>query len=334
MARRRTASIEGQLSLFPEPEMSPAPDSDDLALPVSDWERLRGSQLPADLRCGTSSWSFPGWSGRVYARSAAETTLARRGLFAYSRHPLLRAVGIDRSFYAPVPEADYRSYASQTPDDFRFLVKAPQALTAYRLRGEVNRDFMSLTASPAEQWLEPALRGLGPKLATVTLQFTPNPMSSADFAGRLQTLLQALPQGPVYSVELRNRALFAPPYLRTLERNAACHCVNVHPSMPGPLTQWRALPPQPLLPLRWMLRPSPLPSGSDWNHAEAEARYAPFNALVDEDLDTRSEIIQVWREAVERSVASMTLVNNKAEGCAPLSIQALIEEWFAPEAPF
>ena len=41
-------------------------------------------RIPARVRFGTSSWSFPGWKGLVYSRGATETSLAREGLREYA----------------------------------------------------------------------------------------------------------------------------------------------------------------------------------------------------------------------------------------------------------
>ena len=60
-----------------------------------------GASLPATIRLGTSSWSFPGWKGLVYAGRHSESALARDGLRAYSQHPLLRTVGVDKTYYRP-----------------------------------------------------------------------------------------------------------------------------------------------------------------------------------------------------------------------------------------
>jgi hypothetical protein len=68
-----------------------------------DLQRL-GRRLPPSIYLGTSSWSFPGWQRIVYGGAHTEAQLARLGLAAYSRHPLLRTVGIDRSFYQPLTE--------------------------------------------------------------------------------------------------------------------------------------------------------------------------------------------------------------------------------------
>lgn len=57
-----------------------------------------------------------------------EALLAKNGLAAYAQHPLLRCVGIDRSFSRPLTEGQYARYAGQVPDDFRFVVYEPVEL--------------------------------------------------------------------------------------------------------------------------------------------------------------------------------------------------------------
>ena len=95
-----------------------------------------GEQLPPRVFLGTSSWSFPGWAGIVYGEATSESALARKGLAAYSQHPVLRAVGIDRSFYQPLDAGQFARYARQVPEGFRFLVKAPAMVTDAALRAK------------------------------------------------------------------------------------------------------------------------------------------------------------------------------------------------------
>ena len=114
-----------QLSLFDDADgVDPAPVGDDI--------RALGAALPARIHLGTSSWSFPGWTGLVYAprngKPATEQVLARHGLAAYARHPLFRTVSLDRTFYAPLTVDEFAHYAAQVPDGFRFVVKAPAAV--------------------------------------------------------------------------------------------------------------------------------------------------------------------------------------------------------------
>ena len=137
--------------------------------------------LPATIRLGTSSWSFPGWTGIVYAprdgRQETEQRLARGGLAAYARHPLFRTVSLDRTFYAPLPVDDYARYAAAVPGDFRFVVKAPAAVTDPFLRsggvvaGE-NPSFLD-AALAATACIGPAVTGLGATLGAIVFQFPP-----------------------------------------------------------------------------------------------------------------------------------------------------------------
>ena len=101
MAKRK--GDREQLSLFETPakraprRVAPAA--------VDPLDAKSAAALPASIRLGTSSWSFTGWEGLVYDRKAKQSELSQHGLEAYGKHPLLRAVGIDRSYYAPVPRS-------------------------------------------------------------------------------------------------------------------------------------------------------------------------------------------------------------------------------------
>lgn len=150
------------------------------AAPVG-WHLEAAKALGPEVRLGTSSWSFPGWEGKVWDRGATEHELARSGLAAYARHPLLRTVGIDRTFYAPVPARTLAEYAAQVPDDFRFLVKAHEHLCLARfpehprygaLRGAESPHFLD-AAYAIEQVVEPFLEGLGAKGGPLLFQFPP-----------------------------------------------------------------------------------------------------------------------------------------------------------------
>ena len=139
-----------QMSLFPAGSAADASRDASAGREALDarFEELRSvaAALPASLRMGTSSWSFPGWRGIVYPGSATATQLAREGLRDYARHPLLRTVGIDRTFYAPVAADDWRRYADQLPDGFVCCIKAPGGVTSYTMPGgpvpQPNPDFL------------------------------------------------------------------------------------------------------------------------------------------------------------------------------------------------
>ena len=287
-------------------------------------------RLPATLRLGTSSWSFPGWAGVVYDRPASAAALARDGLAAYARHPLLGAVGIDRTYYAPLPAGAFAEYAAVVPEDFRFLVKAHELCTAVRVPDQRRYGNEALRPNgrfldagyAADEIVAPAVAGLGERLGVVLFQFPPQDTTAVGgpdgFAGRLERFLAALPRGPRYAVEIRNRELLRPAYVAALAAGGAVHCVTVHPTMPPVHVQARVVAAAPALVVRWML-------GGRQGYEEARARYAPFDRLIDPDPRARAAIVALCRAAGTRGRPAMVIVNNKAEGSAPRSVIALAE---------
>lgn len=291
-----------------------------------------GARLPPLLRFGTSSWGYAGWVNLVYDRVAPEAALARDGLRAYSQHPLLRAVGIDRTHYAPMSAPQYAELAAQVPENFRFLAKAHEVLTLARFprhprygkaAGEWNPRFLDPVYA-ADQVVVPFYEGLGKKAGPLLFQFAPQRLDDLGgpegFADRLGTFLRALPRGPYLSVEVRNRALLGPALADALAGARAGPCLLAHPTLPDLETQARLLDIErfPALVLRWMLR-------RDLEHEEAGARYAPFDRLQDEDLPTRLAVARLAAAAVRRGRPALIIVNNNAEGSAPRSIVKLAE---------
>lgn len=314
-----------QLQMFGLPEEAMGPVGAAAADPGL--EEL-GARIPANVFLGTSSWSFPGWEGLVYDRPASETVLARRGLRAYAKHPLFRSVGIDRTYYATVEAEVFRSYADAVPPGFRFLVKAHQDVTvpwfgerAGKRAGENPRFLDADYATDAV--VAPIVQGLGTKAGPLVLQFSPMNLAHlggpGGFARRLRRFLLALPSGPLYACELRNRELLTSEYAAALRDAGAVHCLNAHPSMPTVGEQAQrlgdAFTAAPAVVIRWMLA-RPL------DYQAAKGRYAPFDRIVDPDPGSREEIAGLLRQ--ERRPA-YAIVNNKAEGSSPLSVRALAE---------
>ena len=304
--------------------VGPAPVSDDLS--------TLGQHLPTGVFLGTSSWTFPGWSGLVYDHPAAASQLAREGLAAYGHHPVLRTVGIDRTFYGPIPASAFAEYAEQVPDGFRFLVKAHEVCTMARFplherygvqRGQANDRFLH-AAYAAEYVVAPFVEGLGDKAGPLVFQFPPQDPQAlggpARFVERLHAFFAALPRGPLYAVEVRNEELLTEGFAQALADVGVSPVLAVWRDMP-PVAQQarrtRAFESRALV-VRWMLPPN-------LGYEEARQRYAPFDKLVDEDLSTRDVLARVCLAAERRGKPAFVTINNKAEGSAPLSAIRLAE---------
>lgn len=317
--------LDDQLDLFGGARVEPArPSAEVLAL---------AAKLPSGLFLGTSSWSFPGWAGIVWAKEVPEARLARAGLAAYAKHPLLRAVGIDRTHYQPLDAEVFRAYAASVPDGFRFVVKAHEELTLATFprharygarRGQPSARFLD-AACARDVVVGPTTEGLGEKLGALLFQFAPQDLSAfggpEGFAERLFDFLSALPAGVPYAVEVRNPDLLVPAYRDALVAAGASHCINALRGMPPPLEQvkrvQRAVGNRPLV--RWLLNPR-------FTHDEAFRRYSPFTRLVDDEHETRGQIAAICRHALKTGREAMVIANNKAEGSAPLTLFRLAEE--------
>ena len=268
--------------------------------------RSIAADLPSEIHFGTSSWSFPGWKGIVYSGAVSASSIAKDGLRQYSSHPLLRTVGIDRSYYAPIPLDDLRRYAEQLPDGFKACAKAPAAVTSTTIgppdSAAPNSDFMSVDRLVDEQ-LTPFSLSFRDHTGPFILEFPPFPrysrMEPANFLGRLDRFLGQLPRDFQYAVELRDERLLTPEYRAILARHGIGHVYNYWSAMPGLMAQTRIVPPEdlPFAVIRLLLRPG------TWYQDQKE-RFQPFNALVAPDALMRQDVVDLSdRRVDERSQA-------------------------------
>ncbi len=302
-------------------------------------QQALASSLPPGLRLGTSSWTFPGWAGLVWDGPYDEKLLSRQGLTAYAQHPLLRTVSIDRTFYRPLSAAQYAAYAAQVPDDFRFVVKAPSLMADAMLRDAGGR---GQKANPAfldpllacQQFVAPALEGLGHKIGALVFQLSPLPgpllARLPEVLDRLRCMLRALPSlrptapDGVIAVEVRNSEFLTPAFASVLRETGATYCLGLHPKLPSlerQLPMLRALWPGPLV-CRWNLNSRHGAYGYD----EAKDLYRPFDKLVDPDLETRDALARVIVGTTGAGHMAYVTANNKAEGSAPLTVLELARE--------
>ena len=320
-ARPRQGGLFGPVDLPEERDAEATERPKVAAAPPDEAARATAAALPQKLRFGTSSWAFPGWRGAVYAPDAPKRHLSKHGLAAYAEHPLLRAVGVDRTFYAPIDADAFRGYAAQVPTDFRFLVKAWAEVTTPRLRGRtgLNPNFLDPDCA-IDRCVGPASEGLGDKLGPMLLQFPPQGPGATrapdQWTDRLHAFLDALPEGPQYVVELRDEALFTERHVEALRAAGAHHGYVAHPRMPSLQRQRELARPSGPVTVRWMLR-------EGFDYEQAKERYEPFDALVDQDPRTRAQIAELAVEAAALDVEMVVVVNNKAEGSSPLSVLEL-----------
>ena len=301
------------------------------------------SALPVRARLGTSSWNYPGWAGLVWDGDYAESQLSKHGLAAYAQHPLFRSVSLDRAFYRPLTASQYAGYAAQVGDDFRFVVKGPALVTDATVRGEKgqamqpNPAFLSAELA-VQEFVQPALQGLGSKLGALVFQISPLPANlhsrMPELLQKLAAMLQALPsltaQAPdaVIAVEVRDPIWLTPEFVSVLRESGATYCLGLHAKMPpieGQLPLLRALWPGPLV-CRWNLHRM----HGAYGYEDAAELYEPYAKLVDVDLETRAILAKVVNATTKAGYNAYVTISNKAEGCAPLTVAALAAQMRAP----
>ena len=303
----------------------------------ADWPadvRALGERIPAGVRFGTSSWSFPGWSGLVYRRPRSQAELARDGLREYARYPLFGTVGIDRSYYAPLTGEELKRYASQLPPDFPCCSKVPAMYASPVLPGSghgsaalPNPDFLA-----AEGFIQDVLEPFSVRFARHTgpfiLEIPPVPpearLDPQAFTDRLGAFLDRVPSECPIAVELRDRRLLTSTYEAVLQEYGAAHVLNYWSAMPLPGAQASMVDVSraPFVVVRLLLRPG----------TRYEARrdsFRPFNRIVEPDEGLRRDVTRLVSDAMGRQQPVYVLVNNKAEGSAPLTVRALAEQLVA-----
>ena len=145
----------------------------------------------ATIRIGTAGWSIP-------KEHAAPFPVAGSHLERYGA--VLNAVEINSSFYRPHRTATYERWAASVPEDFRFAVKVPKAITHERRLKDVG-DLLDRFLSE--------VGGLGPKLGPLLVQLPPSLTFQPGVADRFLSELRSRVEGSIVC-EPRHASWFTP----------------------------------------------------------------------------------------------------------------------------
>ena len=146
------------------------------------------------LHVGCAMWTHTAWQGRQLPQPLA----AKDRLRAYASW--CNAVEGNTTFHATPSVDTVRSWAAQTPPEFRFLLKLPKLVTH-------ERRFVDVT-EPMREFLS-AIEPLGPRTHALWTQLPPT-FAPGDL-GALAAFLRRLPPRYRSAVEVRHRAFFEEP---------------------------------------------------------------------------------------------------------------------------
>jgi uncharacterized protein YecE (DUF72 family) len=284
------------LDLFAEPSPAASPH----ALQA---EALRG--LP--LYLGTSSWSFEDWRGSVYPVAAKPAEF----LSHYARR--FPVVEIDTTFYRIPTAAAVEAWYRRTPAGFRFAAKIPRLITHDKRLHDCQAELRQFTE---------VMGLLGEKLGPLLFQFpyfakrhfaTPQA-----FVDRLARVLEGLPAGMRFAVEIRNRWWVHRRLLDLLRAHGVAFALVDHPWMPpiGELVRQHDVITADFTYIRWL---------GDRQAMEAVTRRWD-RLVVDRRRDT-ALWVGVIRQFLARQIAVYGFYNNHYAGHSPGSIALFYELW-------
>jgi len=284
------------------------------------------------IRFGTSSWAYEGWQGQVYHTPYAKSRFSQQCLGEYCRYlhhdtPLFLTVGNDSTFYRPPTAGQLRHYVNQIPQHFEMCCKVWEeitiprfaALTRYGAKaGQANPHFLD-----AELFHDAVLRpyreaAFASHTGPFIFEFQRHGLSAHDFCTSLDIFFNQLPKDFRYSVEIRNTEILGPRYRDLLERHAVAHVYNHWSWMPPLAEQHRRMGgfTAPFTVFR-LLTPLKM------TYEAAKKRAAPYNKIVGELPEMRRDTVALVTQAVAENRHAYVLVNNRSEGNAPLTAQAL-----------
>ena len=307
---------------------------------MNDYSEL-GRQLPALVRFGTSTWTYPGWKGLVYSRDYPATGATADMLAEYARHPLLRTVGIDSFFYRPPSARTLAEYSAALPAGFRCVSKVWDRITARTFTsprdvartGELNPDWLDAGLFIREV-LDPMRSQFADHLGPFVFEFQAigrrEEFSSDQFIDALDRFLGALPGDAPYAVEVRNPEYLSPAYFAVLRHHGVAHVFNSWTRMP-PIGEQLLLHESVtagFIVARALLRPGR-------TYDRAVAAFAPYDRIREVNQPLREDLVALARTAINLRIPAYVIINNRAEGCAPLTIAAVAELLVtgAPPAP-
>ena len=156
------------------------------------------------VRVGTSGYSYPEWKGHFYPEKFAAKLMLRY----YAER--FRVVEINNTFYRMPKEPLLESWAAEVPEDFSFVLKAPQRITHFQRLVESADSVAHLMRMASV---------LGRRLGPFLFQLPPN--FKKDLS-RLRDFLPLLPTAARVAFEFRHVSWFDDAVFEALrERNIA-----------------------------------------------------------------------------------------------------------------
>ncbi len=287
---------------------------------------------PGDIRFGSSSWTYPGWQGQIYQRNyRSDRDFRANSLGEYAAHGLFRTVGIDSSFYAPMSSETLQRYAEQVPSGFQWVSKVWEGISVPEFprhkrygdkAGQKNPNF--LDAELFEQSVLTPCRqeDIRPFVGPFVFQFQMLPRAKhEEFLDTLEGFLPKLSKDFSYAVEVRNPELLSSRYFDMLNKSGVTHCFNHWSYMPALADQMRSAATAGGLEAPFFVSRILTPLGVSYQ--DAVKKFSPYTEIKSANTVMRRDVVRLIRRSLARNVPAFVVVNNRSEGNAPMTIEAI-----------
>ncbi len=287
---------------------------------------------------GTSSWKYEGWLGEIYSLDRYTT----RGKFSQAKFDAecLReyaetfpAVCGDFSFYQ-FPTASYwKKLFGGSPESLVFAFKVPEEITVATWPNHAR--YGSRAGQENKGFLDPRLfetafaKPLSPyrdRVASMIFEFGTFPKRvfahPGEFLSRLDAFLSLLPEGFRYSVEIRNPEYLGPDYFATLAAHNTAHVFNAWTRMPE-IADQVTLPGS--FTADFTVARALLPRGRTYENAVANL--SPYKSIQEPSESVRNALRYLINRSLRLRKAAFLFVNNRLEGNAPGTIEAVVSDF-------
>jgi len=161
------------------------------------------------LIVGTSGYSYKEWKGTFYP----DDLPAAKMLSFYAQQ--FGSVEINNTFYRMPTASALVKWAGDVPDDFTFVLKAPQRITHQKKLTGVEDDL--------HYFIDVAVESLGPKLGPMLFQLPPYFKKDAE---KLRDFLRRLPRERRTAFEVRNESWLDDEIYAILRDHDVALCVS------------------------------------------------------------------------------------------------------------
>lgn len=289
-----------------------------------------------NILIGTSSWKYEGWLGQVFTGDRYVT----RGKFSRKKFEenciaeyaeVFPIVCGDFAFYQFPTPAFWQKLFTAAPPQLRWAFKVPEEITVKQWPGHArygaragleNENFLN-----ADLFRHAFLAALAPyreRVSVLIFEFgnlSKKTMPDLDaFLTQVNRFLSELPEGWRYSIELRNPEFLAPDYFACLRSYNVAHVLNAWSGMPeiGLQLQMDDIFTADFAVVRALLK-------YGRTYESAVKSFEPYRAVQEENPGARDALKAILARAKRIRQPAFVFVNNRLEGNAPGTIDAITE---------